>query len=79
LIKIAVDLGIFEKLVKKASPLSLQKRSESTGSEYALLGRIMRALAAIHAVEETEVGRYEASKLSRAFASPKGIAGSRLL
>lgn len=39
----------------------------------------MRALAAIHAVEENGVGQYSPSRLSEAFASAKGDAGSRLL
>jgi demethylsterigmatocystin 6-O-methyltransferase len=74
-----VDLGIFKYLVRAKSPVTLQSLVDSTGSEAALLERLMRALASIHAVKETNDGLYEVSKISEAFAGTKGDAGARLL
>jgi hypothetical protein len=79
LIKVGVDMGIFKTLVETKSPVSLKELVKSTQSEEALLGRIMRGLASISAVEETGVGQYAPSKLTMAFASDKGSAGARLL
>lgn len=52
---------------------------EATGGEEALIERIMRGLASIQAVEVNEEGQYESTKITQAFASPKGDAGARLL
>jgi hypothetical protein len=52
---------------------------EAPGGEEALIERIMRALASIQAVEVTEKLQYKSTKITHAFASPKGDAGARLL
>lgn len=65
-------------LAKSDEPIPLQTLVEATGAE-ALLRRIMRGLASIHALDETDDGRYSSSKLGDAFASPKSDAGARLL
>ena len=39
----------------------------------------MRNLAAIDAVDEVGTEEYKASKISRAFAQPKGISGAKFL
>ncbi|PSN64812.1 S-adenosyl-L-methionine-dependent methyltransferase [Corynespora cassiicola Philippines] len=78
LLKIGVDLGIFRTLVANNAPLSLQSLVDHTGAERALLERIMRGLASIHALSVTDEGLYGATKIARAFASTKGDSGARL-
>ncbi len=78
-IRLAVDLGIFEALAKSQAPQSIRQLAESTGADATLLGRILRCLASIDAVAEAGPEAYTATKISRAFTTPKGISGAGFL
>ena len=52
--------------------MSAKELVEITGADYALLGRILRSLAAINALDEVDVEKYVPTKISRAFATEKG-------
>ena len=78
-IRLAVDLGLFKVLADSQEPKSIQQLAEATGADATLLGRILRCLASIDAVAEAGRGMYTASKISRAFTTPKGISGAGFL
>ena len=59
--------------------MTIKKLSEQTGADFALMGRIMRGLAAIDAIEEVGDKSYVPSKIPRAFTTIKGIYGTSLL
>lgn len=79
LLKIGSDLGIFKAIVESGSPLSLSYLAKVSGAEPVFLARIMRGLTATHAVAEEGAEVYGPTKITLAFASPKGIAGIELL
>ena len=78
-IRLAVDLGIFKILAEIKAPTSIQQLVEGTGADATLLGRILRSLASIDAVAEAGPEMYAATKISRAFTTPKGISGAGFL
>lgn len=78
-IRLAVDLGIFEVLVNGKAPKSIQQLAGETSADATLLGRILRSLASIDAVAEAGQEMYTATKISRAFTTPKGISGAGFL
>ncbi|KAL9600392.1 MAG: hypothetical protein Q9219_003242 [cf. Caloplaca sp. 3 TL-2023] len=79
LIRVAVDIGLFEVLNKSQLPLNAQRLAEKTNTELLLLERILRGLVALHAIEEVNAEDYGPTKISEAFATPKGVSGIRLL
>jgi len=78
-IRTAVDLSIFETLVKSETPKTIQQLARSTGADETLLGRILRYLARIDAVAEAGPEKYTATKISRAFTTAKGVSGAAFL
>ena len=79
LVKIAVDLKLFEALAVDEKPKTLSELTQTTKADPELLGRVMRGLASIDAVEEIDVEVYGLTKISRAFLTQKGVSGTNLL
>ncbi|MCJ1379113.1 hypothetical protein MMC17_002213 [Xylographa soralifera] len=73
LMKIAIDLNIFKLLVEKDEPMSTNELAEVTGADRALLGRILRCLAATNVLEEVDIETYIPTKISKTFAGELGI------
>ncbi|OOF90203.1 hypothetical protein ASPCADRAFT_59926 [Aspergillus carbonarius ITEM 5010] len=67
----AIDLGIFCLLAENDQPKSVQELAQATGADFILLQRIMKHLAAINAVIETEAGEYTRNGLSHTLAHTK--------
>ena len=78
-IRLAVDLGLFKTLADSHEPKSIQQLANATGADATLLGRILRCLASIDAIAEAGHEMYAATKISRAFTTPKGISGAGFL
>jgi hypothetical protein len=72
-------LNIFKIIVDSKEPPTLESLAKTTDADSVLLGRIMRGLCAIHAVEDVGEEKYAPTKLTRAFASRKGISGINML
>ena len=78
-IRLAVDLGLFKILADSEEAKSVQQLADATGADATLLGRILRCLASIDAIAEAGHETYAATKISRAFTTPKGISGAGFL
>ena len=78
-IKIAIDLDLFNILVKSNTPKSTEEFANITGADRTLLGRILRGLASIHVIEEVGEELYKVAKISRSFTGTKGVWGARFL
>ena len=72
-IRIALDLDIFNLLCRSTQSLSANEIEASTKANPILLGRIMRYLVNIDAVDETGLETYAANKTSKAFTTEQGI------
>ncbi|KAL8988647.1 MAG: hypothetical protein Q9177_002309 [Variospora cf. flavescens] len=72
LIRVAVDTGLFLALTESSSPLTAEALASKINVEVTLLERILRGLAAMHAVKETGLDEYSPTKVSKAFTSAKG-------
>ncbi|MCJ1295761.1 hypothetical protein MMC34_007325 [Xylographa carneopallida] len=70
-IKIGINLGLFQLLVKSKKPRSLLGLAKETGADPVLLGRILRLLASFGAVEETDDECYAPTTVSKTFVVPK--------
>ncbi|KAF2712665.1 methyltransferase B [Pleomassaria siparia CBS 279.74] len=68
LVKVAVDLKIFEMLAASKTPLSLEQIREKTGAAPGILGHILRAQAAFGQIKETAQDTFTANRFSLAFA-----------
>ena len=79
LLKIGADLGVFDKIVNSAKPITLEELASRTNADNVLLARIMRGLASINAVDEYDVEVYAPNKVTRAFTTVKAISGLDLL
>ncbi|KAF2795939.1 methyltransferase B [Melanomma pulvis-pyrius CBS 109.77] len=69
LVKIGVDLKIFDMLVASSTPLSLENIREKTGAAPGLLGHILRALAAFGLIKETAQDTFTSSRLTQTLAN----------
>ncbi|MCJ1405545.1 hypothetical protein MMC11_008773 [Xylographa trunciseda] len=74
-IKIGINLGLFEILVKSEKSKSLPELAKETGADPVLLGRILRSLASVGAVEEVGHECYAPTTVSRTMVVPKLAAG----
>lgn len=79
LIRVAVDTGLFQVLTESNSPLTAGDLASKINVEVTLLERILRGLAAMHAVEETGLDGYSSTKISKAFTTAKGASMARHL
>lgn len=73
MLRVALDLGIYDLLVKRGTAVDSQDIAKEKGVDPVLMERIMRNLAAANHVAEVGPSRYAANKASRAFTTAKGI------
>ncbi|KAI4145643.1 MAG: hypothetical protein L6R39_003737, partial [Caloplaca ligustica] len=74
-VRIAIDLGIFDALVKKEgdSPVSVQKLASACGADAVFLVRIMRVIVALGLCAESGVEEYKANSKTEIMTIPQGI------
>ncbi|MCJ1318452.1 hypothetical protein MMC15_003780 [Xylographa vitiligo] len=77
-IKVAIDLGIFKILDAAHAPKSVAELAEETKADPVLMGRIMRSLASLLAVDNAGSGLYMSNKVSKTFTVPKFAAGVKM-
>lgn len=73
--KIAIDLKLFEELVARKRPMTIQDLAQATGAQDVLLGRILRYLAAFNLIVEAGVDQFEATPITHALTVPGFAAG----
>jgi uncharacterized membrane protein len=71
----AIDLNIFEYLLKQDSNVNSKDIASHTGAEEALVYRILRYLAAHGHIDEIDVDSFTANAKTGAFTMPKSVAG----
>lgn len=64
-VQVGIDLGLFKFIAKSAEPVTVDQVSENTGAEPQLARRLLRFLASIAAVKETESDQYAANNVTR--------------
>jgi demethylsterigmatocystin 6-O-methyltransferase len=74
-VKIGIDLKIFELVAASDSSITLDHLQEKTGAAKALLGRILRYLASFHLVQETGVDSFASTNATKVLANPANQAG----
>lgn len=74
LIKVGIDLGIFQALAASSTPLCSSRLAKPTMADPTLVSRILRYLAANRLIQETGHDHYVASRATHALADPR-IAG----
>ncbi|KAF4620123.1 hypothetical protein G7Y89_g14699 [Cudoniella acicularis] len=74
-IRIGVDLKLFDLLSTSQIPLSVNKVVKSTGGDAQLIGRLMRFLASISVIEETGKDTFTSTNVSRNLTVPGSQAG----
>ena len=80
LIRIGLDLDIFNILARSPYDLEVTRLAKETGvTDQTLLRRVLRALAATSAIGEAGVDIYRATNVTNAMASPKGMSQAKLL
>ncbi|MCJ1292578.1 hypothetical protein MMC34_004129 [Xylographa carneopallida] len=77
-IKVAIDLGIFQILEAAHGRKSVAELAEKTKVDPVLMGRIMRSLASLLAVDNAGPELYTSNKVSRTFTIPKFAAGVKM-
>ena len=77
LIRLALDLNIFEILVKSQGPIDTRALAKEISADPTLLQRILRALTAIGAIGQFGPDEFVATKFSKAFTTQKGICGAK--
>ncbi|KAF2651751.1 S-adenosyl-L-methionine-dependent methyltransferase [Lophiostoma macrostomum CBS 122681] len=75
MVKTGLDLGLFDDLARSGNSLSVAKLSDITGSEELLLGRILRCLAAIGAIDQVGDADYAANHITRNLTENVAAAG----
>ncbi|KAL8952535.1 MAG: hypothetical protein Q9222_001565 [Ikaeria aurantiellina] len=78
LIRVAVDIGLFEALNKSSAPPTAEMLAGETNTEITLLERILRGLVAMNAIEEVGEDGYGPTKVSKAFTTDKGTSMARV-
>lgn len=71
MVQTSIHLGIFRRLAESASPLSIKMIAAPVGADPALLGRILRYLAAVRFIAEIGEGLFTANEVTRSFADPR--------
>ncbi|MCJ1396940.1 hypothetical protein MMC11_000132 [Xylographa trunciseda] len=77
-IKVAIDLGIFKILTAAHGPKSVEELAKETKADPVLMGRIMRSLASLLAVDTVGPELYASNKVSETFTVPKFAAGVKM-
>lgn len=73
--RVAVDLKIFETVVKGDTPKTLDELIAPTGASPKLVKRIARALVSTRMIDQTGVDSYIANKLTHRLVQPGGLDG----
>lgn len=74
-IKISQDLGVLDILAEHQDGKSTAELAKATGSDLEFIRRILRLLVSTRFIEETEIGNYKATELSRSFTHPGFVGG----
>ena len=77
MLRLALDLGLYETLVQNGKSMSTEELAEKAKADPALMKRIMRNLAAVSHVDETGEDMFVANKITKAFTSSKGVNGAK--
>ena len=77
LTRLALDLDIFQILVKSPGPIGTKALAKGTCADPTLLQRILRTLTAIGAVGRFGPDEFLATQFSKAFTTQKGICGAK--
>jgi DNA-binding IclR family transcriptional regulator len=75
MIKAGCDIGLFKMLVASPTPLTTAEIAKATNADPALLGRILRYLAATRFIAETGKDQFGANLSTQSLADP-AIEGS---
>ncbi|KAI9926121.1 hypothetical protein MW887_004583 [Aspergillus wentii] len=67
-IEVGIDLGLFSLLAHSEQPKPVSELASRSGAEPALVGRILKHLAAVGVVTETGMDEYQATRLSTTLA-----------
>ena len=78
-IRLAIEFNIFRYLEEDEKGLSFQEMVKITRVAPNLLGRILRYLKCINAIDDHNGNALKLTKMGKAFAAQKGISGVRLL
>ena len=70
-IRIAIDLDLFGLLSTESKPLTHVELAQATKADVNLMGRILKHLATMSIIEETNVNTYKSTALSEALTVPK--------
>lgn len=57
--------------------MGVKELAAATGADRVLLGRVLRGLASVDALEEAGTGEYVATKISKAFTTEQGVSNLR--
>jgi demethylsterigmatocystin 6-O-methyltransferase len=74
-VKIAIDLKIFELVAASDGSTTLDHLQNNTGAAKVLLGRILRYLASFNLIKETDVDSFTSTNATKALANPANQAG----
>ena len=77
LVRLALDLNIFQILVKSPGAIGTKVLAKDTGADPTLLPRILRALTAIGAVGRFGPDEFVATNFSKAFTTQKRVCGAK--
>jgi demethylsterigmatocystin 6-O-methyltransferase len=78
-LRVLVDLKIFEILHDHHTPMGLRELSQRSGAEELLLGRLMRCATATGMVKEVGKDEYEKNEVTKLFAGTTGQSFTRFL
>ncbi|TQS32606.1 hypothetical protein Golomagni_07074, partial [Golovinomyces magnicellulatus] len=74
-VRVGFNLGLFKLFSKTNEPQTVDQLATTTGADPIFLRRYITYLAAIGVVEETGVGEFAASNITRNLADPSAVAG----
>lgn len=76
MLKVALDLDLYNILVKAEKAMTTEDIASETKTDPALAKRILRNLAALDHINEVDDDLFSANKFSKAFTTPKGVGGA---
>ncbi|EKG09545.1 O-methyltransferase family 2 [Macrophomina phaseolina MS6] len=76
--RMAVDLGIFRALSESEQPLTVADLAQRSGAAPQLMGRILRYLASIDMIDETDKDTFTANHITKLLADPDREGGIHL-
>ncbi|TVY44620.1 O-methyltransferase [Lachnellula subtilissima] len=76
-VRVGDDLRIFNLIAEHKDPMTLEQLQAASGADIILLGRLLRYLASIGMIKETEQRTFEATNVTTSLADPGNQAGIR--